>query len=516
MKKLFVWLIAISFGAIFLVVFLVLPFSAQAAGSCKCYETNSDGSYSNNIKIDGVYCKEVPTDKCYIDQFKDENGNTLEPRKCKSSVNYSVTQGKQATYSDICYSRVCQPYLDNKCEKPFGEDKSASVNQCWTKSDCDSADGKWDDGRKLSPKCTPLGTEPTARCFVKPPKIKLQISIPGLPQEFDGGFPEYLATFYKFFVGFMAVAAVVMIMWGGFKRLMAAGSAEKIKDANGAIFSAIIGLVLVLISYTLLNLINPQLVALTGLNLDKIKTENFGAWCPEKDPITKTTIGCGYKTSIDGNACVGKVCTYQGKGCYKIGDSKEVDANGKSKDYDCMYGWEACSKVTDDTVKELHGAGSGNDYSVYENACRKYTSNDGVCTWVEHGTFTNFLLDSKTFQSLTGSNFITQGADSLIDIIGAVGTIPTWSIQSLFGSDDKCEYYSNKYIEAYCKGEEFKGNDLGDPKKKCQDYNTAGNVGGAEWAACQQNWCKEYPDWQGETCFTAWNNSKQNWTCWKR
>lgn len=71
---------------------------------------------------------------------------------------------------------------------------------------------------------------------------------------------NYFAVFYKFFISALAVIAVVMVMWGGFKRIMAAGSAEKIKDANDAIFSAISGLVLALVSYSLLQLINPELV----------------------------------------------------------------------------------------------------------------------------------------------------------------------------------------------------------------------------------------------------------------
>lgn len=77
---------------------------------------------------------------------------------------------------------------------------------------------------------------------------------------------QYFALFYRFFVAMLAVAAVVMVMWGGFKRIIAAGNPTKISDANDSIFSALSGLVIALISYSLLSLVNPQLVNLQPLD----------------------------------------------------------------------------------------------------------------------------------------------------------------------------------------------------------------------------------------------------------
>ncbi len=77
---------------------------------------------------------------------------------------------------------------------------------------------------------------------------------------------HYFALFYRFFVAMLAVVAVVMVMWGGFKRIIAAGSPTKITDANDTIFSALSGLVIALISYSLLSLVNPALVDLQSLD----------------------------------------------------------------------------------------------------------------------------------------------------------------------------------------------------------------------------------------------------------
>lgn len=88
-------------------------------------------------------------------------------------------------------------------------------------------------------------------------------------------FAYYLGLFYKFFIAMLAVVSVVMVMWGGFKRIMAAGSPERIKDANDAIISAISGLVLALISYTLLNLINPALVSFKTLDITSVPRQTL-------------------------------------------------------------------------------------------------------------------------------------------------------------------------------------------------------------------------------------------------
>ncbi|MBI5733628.1 MAG: D-alanyl-D-alanine carboxypeptidase family protein [Candidatus Kerfeldbacteria bacterium] len=115
---------------------------------------------------------------------------------------------------------------------------------------------------------------------------------------------EYIGGFYKFFVGFMAVVAVVMIMWGGFKRIMAAGNAENVKNANGTIFAAIIGLVITLISYTLLNLINPALVSFKPLMIEPVTREDL--------IIVETGSDSGKATLSESNPVGGK-CSEEDK-----------------------------------------------------------------------------------------------------------------------------------------------------------------------------------------------------------
>ncbi len=99
---------------------------------------------------------------------------------------------------------------------------------------------------------------------------------------------KYFAVFYRFFVAALMVVAVVMVMWGGFKRIMAAGSPETIKSANDTILGAISGIVIALLSYSLLSLVNPELVSLKSLDVYNVKREDFTL--EPEEPVTATSV----------------------------------------------------------------------------------------------------------------------------------------------------------------------------------------------------------------------------------
>ena len=74
--------------------------------------------------------------------------------------------------------------------------------------------------------------------------------------------PQYITIVYRFAIGVIALLAVLMIVFGGFNWITAAGNEQRIGDAKGTIIAAIIGLIIALTSYTLLNTLNPNLIAL--------------------------------------------------------------------------------------------------------------------------------------------------------------------------------------------------------------------------------------------------------------
>ncbi len=108
----------------------------------------------------------------------------------------------------------------------------------------------------------------------------LNIDIPGLNFSSNvieqGGyietpfFAQYISAAYKLLISISAIAAAVMIVYGGFLYIFGAVSG---KSAHGKtiIVNAVVGLVLVLGAYTILSAINPELTSLQALKITTIK-----------------------------------------------------------------------------------------------------------------------------------------------------------------------------------------------------------------------------------------------------
>lgn len=130
---------------------------------------------------------------------------------------------------------------------------------------------------------------------------------------------QYIAAFYRYFIGAIAIIATVMIMWGGFLWLTAAGSASQIGIAKSRITNALIGLVLALGSYLILNTINPKLVRFQPLTITPIEKKELElaegglatAFCSSRGKKHRS-LGdeCGLKlVDAKGNPCFGAFCT---------------------------------------------------------------------------------------------------------------------------------------------------------------------------------------------------------------
>lgn len=73
------------------------------------------------------------------------------------------------------------------------------------------------------------------------------------------GILEIIAWAYALIVGISGFAAFVMIVWGGVQWLGSGGNPTAISDARDRIKSALLGLLLVLASFLILQIINPDL-----------------------------------------------------------------------------------------------------------------------------------------------------------------------------------------------------------------------------------------------------------------
>ena len=81
-------------------------------------------------------------------------------------------------------------------------------------------------------------------------------------QTVTGGFGEYIARMYQIGFGIVGVAAFFSIVLGGLQYTVSAGNPSKIEDAKDRIRSAIYGVILLLMSWIILNTINPRIIQL--------------------------------------------------------------------------------------------------------------------------------------------------------------------------------------------------------------------------------------------------------------
>jgi len=87
--------------------------------------------------------------------------------------------------------------------------------------------------------------------------------IPGFSSTDGSDLPAYIIAIYKLGLAIVTLSAVLMISIGGFLYLTSAGNTSSMGTAKGIIFDAVIGLVIALSSWVLLNVINPDLTTIT-------------------------------------------------------------------------------------------------------------------------------------------------------------------------------------------------------------------------------------------------------------
>jgi hypothetical protein len=96
----------------------------------------------------------------------------------------------------------------------------------------------------------------------------LMESIPGFSDTAD--FPTYILNIYKFGIWTVGIAALLMITIGGFMYMTSAGNTASAGTAKKIITDALLGLGMALLAYTVLYIINPDLV---NVNINLKPTE---------------------------------------------------------------------------------------------------------------------------------------------------------------------------------------------------------------------------------------------------
>jgi hypothetical protein len=74
----------------------------------------------------------------------------------------------------------------------------------------------------------------------------------------DQGLAQIVAWFYALLVGLSGLAAFIMIVWGGIQWMTSSGDPTRTSEAKDRIQKALLGLLLVLASFLILQTINPE------------------------------------------------------------------------------------------------------------------------------------------------------------------------------------------------------------------------------------------------------------------
>lgn len=142
---------------------------------------------------------------------------------------------------------------------------------------------------------SPSTQEPTPFTPVVP---VLGVPIPGFEftpaTEVDGVvsvpyLSQYINAIYRYMTAIVLTVAIVMVMIGGFKYLLAA-TPMAVKDGKKTISDALIGMMLVLGAYVILNTVNPALISLETLSFRRVDSMSFALDTRDEDTGEPSTV----------------------------------------------------------------------------------------------------------------------------------------------------------------------------------------------------------------------------------
>jgi len=204
----------------------------------------------------------------------------------------------------------------NPCECccPSGSYTECEPNGAYESTDCTSAGccnycsakGEVSDSScPLGFASTPVSSSSAAgTTWEKADKIYYLLEAPIGSTLYVDGIAQYITLLYDLASSAAAIIAVVVIMFGGFMWATSAGNEQRITSAKETIISAVVGLILVLGSYVILNFINPQIVSLGGLDILKIPLADIAAETTSASMnCSWTVLGVSGTTRVDDKFC---------------------------------------------------------------------------------------------------------------------------------------------------------------------------------------------------------------------
>lgn len=243
---------------------------------------------------------------------------------------------------------------------------------------------------------------------------------------------DYIKYIYKFTIGVTGLLAVFMITIGGIYWVFSGGNSGKISQAKQYINGAISGLLLAIGSYSILYIINPQLVEVRPVKIPLVKkavlpvctdsglkeSSDKKVFISVKDANNKTSgqnTWCGMQYKVEGSeseaTCWGLACEMNGnvkKICspFVSGVSAESINIGVYEKYRCIDGIEVakknlirgCNAITDsvdgNTKAQAETQSACDDVNKQTVNFPKGTFKEGEgCYWMDYSWYGNTDTD---------------------------------------------------------------------------------------------------------------------------
>ncbi|MEM2145200.1 MAG: pilin, partial [Candidatus Jordarchaeaceae archaeon] len=333
----------------------------------------------------GKSCLDVCTEVGYtgyelLDHGKCKCTGKGSEEECK---NYCGSQGcKKYTYNSktqICEGcEDCAPRNEKECaihclSKNLNPDWNESTKTC----NCVSSSIAYSEDECKS-KCDKEGKDysynkDTLNCFCKGRQEGDNENNNSNDNTSGGGqvksFSEYMKFLIDFIMAVVGILAMFMIVLGGYQYMASSGNAEAAANAKDRITSALTGLVLVLLSFLIIQTINPQLLRF-DLSVPKVEwnLSNVNEGGVPQCPPDKTT-GIAFADPISCN----KICLNSSvkTNCFLL-------ESIKSKKYYCCPSTNSEEK-TKECLKKCTFADECRKVEKADHCLSKYcTYNDGV------------------------------------------------------------------------------------------------------------------------------------------
>ncbi len=141
----------------------------------------------------------------------------------------------------------------------------------------------------------------TQQCPEPVSLFPVQLNVPFGSVGKVSGIAEYINEGYKFGVGVVLIVAIVMVVWGGFRYLIGSSIGD-VARGKEIIRDAIVGMLIVLGAYTILQILNPATTNLSTPALDAVKCQ----------PLVLTPTQSGNTCTTDADCGEGKKCVDTG------------------------------------------------------------------------------------------------------------------------------------------------------------------------------------------------------------